>query len=236
MQLTKQFLSLIVLVLIFTGCNSSSNESDAQKTSEMTAAKDKTEKKPKLNDSKKKNILFFGDSLTAGYGLEDELAMAYPQLIQERIDSLELPYRVINAGLSGETTATGANRIGWVLKQKVDVFVLELGGNDALRGVKPSETGKNLQAILDKVKAKYPDAKLVVAGMEAPPSMGNLYTSEFRKIFKNIADNNEVTFIPFLLEKVGGIAKYNQPDGIHPTEEGHRLVAETVWGYLQPVL
>ena len=236
MQLTKQFLSFFLLLWIFTSCNSTSEENKTQNTPKIATENNAPTKNPKLNDPKKKSILFFGDSLTAGYGLEDELAMAYPQLIQDKIDSLELPYRVINAGLSGETTATGANRVGWVLKQKVDVFVLELGGNDALRGVKPAETEKNLQAILDKVKAKYPDAKVVLAGMEAPPSMGNLYTSEFRKIFKNIATNNELTFIPFLLDKVGGIAKYNQPDGIHPTAEGHRLVAETVWEYLQPVL
>lgn len=236
MQLIKQFLILLIFTPFFFSCNSSTQENGNKATSENSTPKTTKEEAVNLKDSKKKNILFFGDSLTAGYGLEDEIGMAYPQIIQGKIDSLNLPYRVINAGLSGETTATGANRIGWVLKQHVDIFVLELGGNDALRGVKPTETEKNLQTILDKVKEKYPDAKVVVAGMEAPPTMGNRYTSEFRKVFKTIAENNDVVLIPFLLDKVGGIAKYNQPDGIHPTEEGHRLVAETVWEYLKGIL
>lgn len=236
MQFLQQ-ISLVFLILVFTaGCNSSS-ENNTEATVQKNTSNNATAKEtPKMNDSKKKSILFFGDSLTAGYGLEDELGMAFPQIIQDKIDAEDLPYRVINAGLSGETTATGSNRIGWVLKQHVDIFVLELGGNDALRGIEPSETQKNLQAILDKVKEKYPDVKVVLAGMEAPPSMGSRYTSEFRKIFKDLEANNELVLIPFLLDKVGGIAKYNQPDGIHPTEEGHRLVAETVWGYLKDVL
>ncbi|MEZ4883327.1 MAG: arylesterase [Chitinophagales bacterium] len=236
MQFIKQLLPLFIIALLFTSCNDAAQENITKKIAENAVDNSQVAENPKLNDTQKKNILFFGDSLTAGYGLEDELAMAYPQIIQEKIDSLALPYRVINAGLSGETTATGANRIGWVLKQKVDIFVLELGGNDALRGVKPDETHKNLQVILDKVKEKYPDAKVIVAGMEAPPSMGSIYTTEFRAVFKDIADNNEVVLIPFLLEKVGGIAELNQPDGIHPTEKGHRLVAETVWQYVAPIL
>ncbi len=236
MQFIQQISCVLLIFLIFTGCNTST-ENAAEKTAQKNPSNTTTSKEnSKLNDSKKKNILFFGDSLTAGYGLEDELGMAYPQIIQDKIDSLDLSYRIINAGLSGETTATGANRIGWVLKQHVDIFVLELGGNDALRGIEPSETQKNLQKILDKVEEKYPDAKVVLAGMEAPPSMGKRYTTEFRAIFKNLTVKNEVTLIPFLLEKVGGIAKYNQPDGIHPTEKGHRLVAETVWEYLEGVL
>ncbi len=236
MQLIKQFLILLMITPFFFSCNSDTQENVDNTNSANNAPIAAKEEMANPKDSKKKNILFFGDSLTAGYGLEDEIGMAYPQILQDKIDSLGLNYRVINAGLSGETTATGANRIGWVLKQHVDIFVLELGGNDALRGVKPAETEKNLQAILDEVKEKYPDAKVVVAGMEAPPTMGNRYTSEFRKVFQNIAVNNEVVLIPFLLDKVGGIAKYNQPDGIHPTEEGHRLVAETVWEYLKEVL
>lgn len=236
MQLIKQFFLFLIVTPLFFSCNSSTSENADNSNTETNAPKAIKEESANANDSKKKNILFFGDSLTAGYGLEDEIGMAYPQIIQDKIDSLGLNYRVINAGLSGETTATGANRVGWVLKQHVDIFVLELGGNDALRGVKPAETEKNLQSIIDKVNEKYPDAKVVVAGMEAPPTMGSRYTSEFRQVFQNIAKANEVVLIPFLLDKVGGIAKYNQPDGIHPTEEGHLLVAETVWDYLKEVL
>ncbi|TAE01228.1 MAG: arylesterase [Bacteroidetes bacterium] len=191
-------------------------------------------------DSKKeeviptKNILFFGNSLTAGYGLE--ISQAFPALIQQKIDSLKMPYKVVNAGLSGETTAAGKNRIDWLLRQQVDVFVLELGGNDALRGIQPSESKKNLLEIIEKVKAKYPNVKILLAGMEAPPNMGAKFTSEFRAIYTEIAETQKVAKIPFLLDKVGGIPKLNLPDGIHPTVEGHKIVAETVWKYLKELL
>lgn len=184
--------------------------------------------------TQKKNILFFGNSLTAGLGVEP--GEAFPALIGDKIDSLNLPYKITNAGLSGETTAAGKARINWILKQKVDVFVLELGANDGLRGIPVSETEKNLQAIVDQVKAKYPEAKLVMTGMQVPPNMGAKYTSEFQVIFKRIADKNNMALVPFLLDKVGGVAKLNQSDGIHPTPEGHRILAENVWGVLKGVL
>lgn len=184
---------------------------------------------------KKKTLLFFGNSLTAGYGL-DEPMMGFAGLTQKRIDSLGLNYKVVNGGVSGETTAGGNSRIDWILKQPVDVFVLELGGNDGLRGIPVTETKKNLQSILDKVKAKYPDAKLVLAGMQMPPSMGKKYVTDFQNVYKDLAENNKLTFIPFLLQDVGGEAKLNQADGIHPTAEGHRIVAETVWKYLKDIL
>ncbi|WP_091549069.1 arylesterase [Thermoflexibacter ruber] len=181
-----------------------------------------------------KNILFFGNSLTAGYGLE--LSQAFPALIQAKIDSLNLPYKVINAGLSGETTESGNTRIDWMLNQKIDVLVLELGGNDGLRGISPELTKKNLQSIIEKTKNKYPDVKIVLAGMEAPPNMGEKFTSDFRKLYKELAEANQIAFIPFLLEGVGGDPKLNLPDGIHPTPEGHKIVAETVWKVLKEVL
>lgn len=181
-----------------------------------------------------KNILFFGNSLTAGYGLE--LSQAFPALIQEKIDSLNLPYKVINAGLSGETTESGNTRIDWMLHQKIDVLVLELGGNDGLRGISPELTKKNLQSIIEKTKNKYPDVKIVLAGMEAPPNMGEKFTSDFRKLYKELAEANQIALIPFLLEGVGGDPKLNLPDGIHPTPEGHKIVAETVWKVLKEVL
>jgi acyl-CoA thioesterase-1 len=185
-------------------------------------------------EAKTKTVVFFGNSLTAGYGLSP--AEAFPALIQARIDSLGLPYTVVNAGVSGETSSGGASRIDWVLRQVPDVFVLELGANDGLRGIPVAETRKNLQAIIDKVKAKNPTAKLILAGMQLPPNMGQTYTSGFRDLFPELAKRNDMTLIPFLLEGVGGEAKLNQQDGIHPTAEGARIVAQNVWQVLQPLL
>tara|TARA_R110002096_G_scaffold324349_7_gene518448 strand:- start:6995 stop:7609 length:615 start_codon:yes stop_codon:yes gene_type:complete len=182
----------------------------------------------------KKNILIFGDSITAGFGIEPQ--QAFPALIQDRIDSLGLNFNVINAGLSGETSAGGLRRIDWVLQRTVDVMILELGGNDALRGIDLSTTKENLQKIIDKVLAKYPEAEIVVAGMQVPPNLGTDYTQQFASIFPELAKKNELLLIPFLLEKVGGSTELNQSDGIHPTAKGHALVAETVWEYLYPVI
>jgi acyl-CoA thioesterase-1 len=182
-----------------------------------------------------KNIIFFGNSITAGYGLEQPTE-AFPALIQNRIDSLNLSYKVINAGLSGETTAGGKNRIDWILKQPVSVFVLELGGNDGLRGIPISETRQNLQTIIDRVKAKNPDVKIILAGMHVPPNMGQKYATEFHAVYRELADKNNTALIPFILEGVGGVQELNQPDGIHPTPGGHRVVAENVWAVLKNLL
>ena len=187
-----------------------------------------------VHNELRKNIIFFGNSLTAGYGVD--ASEAFPALIQSRLDSLKLPYQVINAGLSGETSADGNSRINWVLRQPVYIFVLELGGNDGLRGIALSETSKNLQSIIDKVKLKYPSAKIILAGMQIPPNMGKIYTSEFRTLFQQLAANNKIYLIPFLLEGVGGIASLNQQDGIHPNIQGHKIVAENIWNVLQPLL
>ncbi|MBK5193042.1 MAG: arylesterase [Flavobacteriaceae bacterium] len=179
-------------------------------------------------------ILFFGTSLTAGMGLDPN--DAYPAVIQEKLDSLDLPYQVVNAGLSGETTASGRNRIGWVLNQEVDIFVLELGANDGLRGIPLDETRKNLQAIIDTVGSKNPETKIILAGMQIPPNMGQEYTSEFRNIFPELAKKNNIRLIPFLLEDVAGNPELNQQDGIHPTAEGQKILAENVWEVLEPVV
>ncbi len=190
------------------------------------------------NTSKNQNtktILCFGDSITAGYGLEDT-DEAYPNLIQQKIDTLQLDYRVINSGLSGETTAGGKSRISWVLNQKVDVFLLELGANDGLRGVPLSETKANLQSIINSVQEKNPDAQIILAGMQLPPNMGQDYTTEFRELFEDLANSNTIEFIPFILENVGGIEELNQKDGIHPNEKGHQIVAENVWKILKPLI
>ena len=184
--------------------------------------------------TKKKTIVFFGNSLTAGYGLSPE--QAFPALIQNKIDSLGLPYQVINAGVSGETSSGGKTRIDWILREPVDIFILELGANDGLRGTQLSETKKNLQDIIDKVKAKYPAAKLVFAGMEIPPNMGQAYTTEFRNIYTELAAKNNMTLIPFLLESVGGEPDLNQEDGIHPNQQGSIIVAKNVWKQLEKLL
>src|SRR5690606_12946451 len=195
------------------------------------ASQDKSETPEEADTSfakeEKKNILFFGNSLTAGYGLESQ-ELAFPGIIQQWIDSLTLPYRIINGGLSGETTAAGKERIDWLLREKVDVFVLELGANDGLRGIPTEETRKNLQEIIDKVKAKYPDCKMVLTGMMVPPSMGGDYGKAFTAIFPALARENSMAFVPFLLADVAGEADLNQQDGIHPAEEGHQILATHV--------
>ena len=179
-------------------------------------------------------MLFFGTSLTAGLGLEPE--EAYPALIQRRIDSAGLGYRVVNGGVSGETSAAGLRRIDWLLQEPVGVLVLELGANDALRGQDVAAAKANLQAIIDRTRARYPEVRVVVAGMEAPPNLGGRYTREFRDLFVTLARDNRAALIPFLLEGVGGVPELNQPDGIHPTAGGARVVADNVWRVLAPVL
>lgn len=183
-----------------------------------------------------RTAVFFGDSLTAGYGLDDPASEAYPALIQEKIDAAKLPWRVVNAGLSGETTAGGLRRVEWVLRQPADLFVLELGANDGLRGIEPAVTQANLQAIIDRVRAKYPAAKIVLVGMQMPPTMGEDYTRAFAAMYPAVAAKNQLTLVPFLLEGIGGRAEFNQPDGLHPTARGHEIVAETVWKVLRPLL
>ena len=182
----------------------------------------------------KKIILFFGNSITAGYQLD--MNQAFPAIIQHKIDSLGLSYQVINAGLSGETTASGKNRIDWVLRTVPDIFILELGANDGLRGLPLRETPKNLQVIIDKVKSINPEVKIIITGMEVPPNLGESYTRQFRNIFSTLAKNNAAALIPFLLIDVAGKPTLNLADGIHPTPEGHLLIAELVWKTLLPLL
>ncbi len=179
-------------------------------------------------------ILFFGDSLTAGYGLDRE--QAFPALVQARIDSLGWNFEVFNAGLGGETSAGGLRRIDWLLRRPIDVFVLELGANDGLRGVDPKDTHANLQQIVERVKAKNPKAALVIAGMQMPPNLGAEYAEAFAAIFPALAKKNAAALIPFLLEGVGDQPALNLPDGNHPNAAGHQIVAETVWTTLGPVL
>jgi acyl-CoA thioesterase I len=187
-----------------------------------------------LGAAETKTVIFFGDSLTAGYGVDPD--EAYPALIQKKIDDDGLPWRVVNAGLSGETTAGGLRRLDWILRQRVDIFVLELGGNDGLRGIPPATTRANLEAMIKRIRERHPDAKVILAGMQLPTNMGPEHTREFAAIFPAVAETHRAVLIPFLLEGVGGVASLNLPDGIHPTPQGHQIVADTVWDILRPLL
>lgn len=184
--------------------------------------------------SEQKRILFFGDSITAGLGVDK--SQAFPALIQQKVDSAGLNYEVINGGLSGETSAGGLRRIDWVLQRTIDVFILELGGNDGLRGIELSSTKDNLQKIIEKVQQKYPDVKIILAGMQVPPNLGQEYTSEFENMYPELADENDLPLIPMILDKIGGNENLIQGDGIHPTPEGHQVIAENVWDKLEPRL
>ena len=175
-----------------------------------------------------------GTSLTAGLGLQPE--DAYPALVQQRIDSVGLPFRVVNAGVSGETSAGALRRLDWLMRQRFDVLLLETGANDMLRGMDLDSTRANMQAIIDRVREERPGVPIVLAGMLAPPNLGREYGAEFREMFRELAARNDIHLIPFLLQDVGGVATMNQADGIHPNEEGAALVAANVWAVLEPVL
>ncbi len=183
-----------------------------------------------------RTIVFFGDSLTAGYGLADPGRQSYPARVQAKVDAEHLPWRVVNAGLSGETSAGGLRRIDWVLKQRADVFVLELGANDGLRGTPPDVTRANLQAIVDHVRSAYPNSKVVIAGMRMPPNMGEDYAEAFQAIFPALAKSNRAVLLPFLLEGVAERPELNQADGMHPNASGDEIVAAAVWKTIHPLL
>ena len=182
----------------------------------------------------KKTILCFGNSLTAGHGLDEE--KAWPALLQNKLDSIDETYTVINAGLSGETTSGGLNRIDWLLKQQVDYFILELGANDMLRGLDVTKTRENLSLIIERVKAKDPEIPIIIGGMLAPPNMGKEYADQFNQIFPEISMKYKATLIPFFLENVAGVTALNLPDGKHPNEQGQKIVLENVWSALSLLL
>ena len=229
-QMLYSGISGLFLFLTVWGCGSFNTKTNSNETTKSTV---QSEAKP-TSTAKKQVILFYGNSLTAGYGVEP--SQAFPALVGQKIDAAKLNYSVVNAGLSGETTAGGKSRISWVMRQPVAVFVLELGGNDGLRGLPLTATRQNLQAIMDTVRRKSPQTTIVLAGMQIPPNMGTTYTKEFRGVFKELADKNKAILIPFLLENVGGIPRLNQADGIHPTPAGHKIIANTVWQVLRPLL
>lgn len=181
-----------------------------------------------------KTVVILGDSLAAGYGVEPE--QAYPSLLQEKINAAGLPFTIVDAGVSGDTTANGLGRLDWLLRRRMDVLIVELGGNDGLRGIPIATIQSNLQAIIDHARQKYPGIKIVIAGMRMPANLGPDYVDAFAKLFPEIARKNRAALVPFLLEGVGGDPTLNQPDGIHPTAQGHRIVAENVWKVLKPIL
>jgi acyl-CoA thioesterase I len=196
--------------------------------------KDEPATNPPDKSSERPAVLFLGTSLTAGYGIDP--AKAYPALIQQKIDAAGLPYRVINAGVSGETSAGAVRRVDWLLQQPVAVVVVETGANDGLRGLPIDSLRSNVDAILRRAHQLQPRAKLVLLGMKIPPNYGRAYSQQFESIYSQLARTHGATLVPFLLEGVGGVNALNQPDGVHPTAEGQRRMAETVWRVLEPVL
>lgn len=182
------------------------------------------------------NILFFGDSLTAGYGLGNVDNESFPALIGQKIKEAGLDYKVTNAGLSGDTSAGGLSRLDYWLNQPIQVFILELGINDILRGIPPSRTFSNLDAIIKKVRSKYPDVKLALMGMEIPSFIPGAFAAEFRSIFRRLADAHQMVFVPFFLEGVAGLAHLNMKDGLHPSAQGYSIIAEKVWPVIKPLL
>ena len=181
-----------------------------------------------------KVILCFGNSITAGYGLDPE--NAYPYVLSQKLKQEGHNYEVINAGLSGETSAGGLSRINWVLRDKIDIFILELGANDGLRGLQLVQTKSNLKSIIDKVLIRYPDTQIVIAGMMVPPNMGDDYSTSFSNMYIELATEYNALLIPFLLDGVGGIPELNLPDGIHPNIEGHKIVAQNVFEVIKEIL
>ena len=222
--LTILFLSIIV----FSSCK---NDQPKENEPGKEVVENTTEPSTKED---KKVVMFYGNSLTAGYRLEE--SESFPSLIEDIIDSLNLNYSVVNAGLSGDTSYDGLKRLDWVLNTKVDVFILELGANDMLRGLPLKNTRENLSNIVNKVKSKYPEAKIGICAMMGAPNMGADYVTEFEKIYKDIASDGNLTFIPFFLEGVAGNPELLLQDGKHPNAEGQKIAAQNIWNSLQEML
>jgi acyl-CoA thioesterase-1 len=218
---------LVALPLVAVACGSA--DSPPAQTGSSAAAQRQTEPE-RLRAPRR--IVFLGDSLTAGLGLPRE--QSTPSLIQDRLTAEGYDYEVINAGVSGDTSAGGLSRLDWSLDGDVEILVIELGANDGLRGLPVAQMKRNLGEIIMRAQAR--DITVILTGMEAPPNYGPLYTAEFRKTFRDLADEHDVVFVPFYLDGVAGIASLNNADGIHPNAEGARLIAGTIWRALEPVL
>lgn len=223
-----RFLGLVAMTALAAACTAERAE-EAPKSEEARPAESSVQP-----DDSRPVVMFLGTSLTAGYGLDP--ADAFPSLIQGKIDRAGLDYQVVNRGVSGETSAGARQRIDWLLRQPVAVLVVETGANDGLRGQAPEELRANIQAIIDRARAEEAPPDIVLVGMEAPPNLGARFTGRFREVYRDLAQENDLSLVPFLLEGVGGVDSLNQGDGIHPNAKGHRLVAENVWRVLEPVL
>ena len=226
---------VVVLALLLVALTTATACRSRSETSSAPAASSGTDRLPSAlagEPPARPRIVVLGDSLTAGYGLPaDE---AFPALLQRKVDELGYDYEVVNMGVSGDTSAGGLSRTDWALEGDVRVLVVALGGNDALRGLSPGDMARNLGAIVDKARAR--SVAVLLCGMEAPPNFGASYTAEFRAAFGRLAREKRVALVPFLLDGVGGVAALNQADGIHPSAEGARRVADNVWAGLQPLL
>jgi acyl-CoA thioesterase-1 len=228
----------LLLAAIVSGCGPADDAGRAEGASTDAAAAGDSVTGPPTRArvaARGPRVVFVGTSLTAGLGLAtpDE---AYPARLQALADSAGVEARMVNLGVSGETSAGGLRRIGWVVSDTIDVLVLELGANDGLRGQDTEALARNLLAIIDTTRARWPDAEIVLAGMEAPPNLGARYTTAFHDVFPRVARERATALVPFLLEGVGGERSLNQDDGIHPTAEGHGRIARNVWPVLEPAL
>lgn len=229
---------VIGIVFVLAGCQSGSRDSAL---GARDSARDADSREPgtqgrEPSAERRATIVFLGTSLTAGYGLEDPAGQAYPALIQSKLDSAGRPYRVVNAGVSGESSAGALGRIDWILsRDSVAILVIETGANDALRGQPPDSVQARIQALIDRARRVSPSFHVVLIGMEALPNLGAGYVRRFRAIYPALARANRIELVPFLLADVGGIDSLNQADGIHPTAAGHRIMARNVWGVLEPI-
>jgi acyl-CoA thioesterase I len=244
-KLSKRIFSLTVMLLVtmllLTGCQSQPKQAPAQPavdpvmnppSSTAATGNASTDAASPTTKDARPIIVAFGDSLTAGYGLPED--QSYTTLLQEKIDAGGYAYRVVNAGVSGDTSAGGVRRIEWALEGDVKYLILELGGNDALRGLPVNELRKNLSQIIETAQKRQ--VKVILAGMEAPPNLGAAYTNGFRQVFRELAQQYKLPLIPFVLEGIGGQPELNQADGIHPNAEGEKRMTENIWRVLQPLL
>jgi acyl-CoA thioesterase-1 len=223
---------ILLAAMLFWGCGQERPAAEFDSTAGAATAEDDAD--ARTRGGQVPRILFLGDSITAGYGLDP--GQAFPALVQAKLDSLGYRYEVVNGGLSGETTAGGLRRIDWLLQSDVDILLVELGGNDGLRGFPPEVTRKNLIDLIVRAKELQPNVRIVLGGLKMPPNMGSAYTGAYESLFPSVAAETGVDLIPFILEGVGGVPEHNLPDGIHPNEEGHQILAETVWAAIESLL
>jgi acyl-CoA thioesterase-1 len=227
--------ALLALALLTTACDRADTRDAHDGAGDAATASDPAATSSTGNARDTRGVvLFLGTSLTAGFGVGTE--NAWPAVIQDSIDAARLPYRVVNAGLSGETSAGGLRRLEWSLQEPIEALVLELGANDGLRGLPVDDMRANLDSILTRTRRRYPDATLVIAGMQAPPNLGSHYTAAFTRTYSDLAEKHGAALVPFLLEGVGGRPELNQDDGIHPTAAGHAIMAANAWRVLGPRL